>query len=59
MFADYIVLCGDDETDMTEYLETWRRASEERIMRISKAKDTSWTLTVDSIMTKEESRLIS
>ena len=26
MFADEIVLCGDDETDMTEYLETWRRA---------------------------------
>ena len=20
-----IVLCGDDETDMTEYLETWRK----------------------------------
>ena len=26
MFADDIVLCGDDETDMTEYLETWRKA---------------------------------
>ena len=26
MFADDIVLCGDDETVMTEYLETWRRA---------------------------------
>ena len=26
MFADAIVLCGDDETDMTEYLETWRKA---------------------------------
>ena len=25
MFADDIVLCGDDETDMTEYLETWRK----------------------------------
>ena len=22
MFADDIVLCGDDETDMTEYMET-------------------------------------
>ena len=22
VFADVIVLCGDDETDMTEYLET-------------------------------------
>ena len=30
MFADDIVLCGDDETDMTEYLETWRRALEDR-----------------------------
>ena len=30
MFADDIVLCGDDDTDMTEYLETWRRALEDR-----------------------------
>ena len=29
MFADDIVLCGDDETDMTEYLATWRRALED------------------------------
>ena len=36
MFADDIVLCGDDETDMTEYLETWRRALEDRGMRISR-----------------------
>ena len=35
MFADDIVLCGDDETDMTEYLETWRRQLEDRGMRIS------------------------
>ena len=59
MFADYIVLCGDDETDMTEYLETWRRVLEEIIMRISRPKDTSWTLTVDSILAKDESRLRS
>ncbi len=38
MFADDIVLCGDDETDMTEYLETWREALEERGMRISRPK---------------------
>ena len=38
MFADDIVLCGDDETDMTEYLETWRKALEERGMRISRPK---------------------
>ena len=35
MFADDIVLCGDDETDMAEYLETWRRALEDSAMRIS------------------------
>ena len=29
-------LYGDDETDMTEYLETWRRALEDRGMRISR-----------------------
>ena len=38
MFADDIVLCGDDETDMTEYLDTWRKALEERGMRISRPK---------------------
>ena len=38
MFADDIVLCGDDETDMTEYLETWRRALYDRGMRISRPK---------------------
>ena len=38
MFADDIVLCGDDETDMTEYLETWRNALEERGMRIRRPK---------------------
>ena len=39
MFADDIVLCGDDETDMTKYLETWTRALEDRGMRISKPKN--------------------
>ena len=38
MFADDIVLRGDDETDMTEYLETWRKALEERGMRSSRPK---------------------
>ena len=37
MFADDIVL-GDDETDMTKYLETWRRALGDRGMRISRPK---------------------
>ena len=31
-------LYGDDETDMTEYLETWRRSLEDRGMRISRPK---------------------
>ena len=38
MSADDIVLCGDNETDMTEYLDTWRKALEERGMRISRRK---------------------
>ena len=38
MLADHIVPCGDYETDMTEYLETWRNALEERRMRISRPK---------------------
>ena len=36
MFADDIVLCGDDETDTTEYFETWRRALEDRGIWISR-----------------------
>ena len=38
MFADDIALCSDDETDMTEYLDTWRKSLEERGMRISGPK---------------------
>ena len=38
MFADDIVLCGDDETYFTEYLESWRKVLEERGMRISGQK---------------------
>ena len=26
LFADDIVLCGDKDVDMTEYLESWRKA---------------------------------
>ena len=59
MFADDIVLCGDDETDMTEYLETWRRALEGRGMRISRPNPNSFTLNLDRIMAKEESRFRS
>ena len=61
MFADDIVLCGDGETDMTEYLETWRRALEDRGMRISHISRTKnpihCDLILDMIMAKEESRL--
>ena len=38
MFAYDIVLCDDDQTDMAEYLETWRRALGDRGMRISRPK---------------------
>ena len=41
MFADDIVLCGDDETDMTEYLETRRSALEDSGMMISRQKKTN------------------
>ena len=58
MFADDIVLCGDDETDMIEYLDTWRKALEERGMRISRPKIISWTLTLDRITAKKESRFL-
>ena len=30
MFADDVVLCGGNEVDMIEYLESWRKALEER-----------------------------
>ena len=38
MFAYDIVRCGDDEIDMSEYLETWRSALEDRGVRISRPK---------------------
>ena len=57
MFADDIVLCGDDETYMTEYLETWRKALEERGMRISRPKTQFMDLILDMIMAKEGSWL--
>ena len=57
MFADDIVLCGDGETDMTENLETWRNALEDRGMRISRPKTQFMDLILDMIMAKEESWL--
>ena len=38
MIADDIVLCGDKDVDMTEYLESWGKALEERRMRVSRPK---------------------
>ena len=38
LFADDIVLCGDKDVDMTEYLESWRKELEERGMRVSRPK---------------------
>ena len=38
LFADDIVLCGDKDVDMTEYLESWRKVLEERGMRVSRPK---------------------
>ena len=38
LFADDIVLGGDKDVDMTEYLESWRKALEERGMRVSRPK---------------------
>ena len=35
LFVDDIVLCGDKDADMTEYLESWRKALEETGMRVS------------------------
>ena len=38
LFAYDIVLCGDKDVDMTEYLESWRKALEERGMPVSRPK---------------------
>ena len=59
MFADDIVLCGDDDIDMTEYLENWRKHLEERGMRINRPKTHFMNFTFCSIMAKKESRLRS
>ena len=41
MFADNVVLGGGNEVDMTEYLESWRNAVEERGMRVGRPA-TQW-----------------
>ena len=38
MYAYDIAQCGDDETNMTEYSDTCKRALENRGMRISRSK---------------------
>ena len=35
MFADDSIHCGGNEADVTGYLESWRKALEDRGMRIS------------------------
>ena len=57
MFADDIALCGDDETDMTKYLETWRNALEKR--GISRPKTQFMDFNLGMIMVKKESGLRS
>ena len=42
LFADDIVLCGDKDVDMTEYLESWRKALEERGCRSEDRRPSSW-----------------
>ena len=41
VLADDVVLFGSNEVDMTEYLESWGKALEERGMRVSRPK-TQW-----------------
>ena len=41
MVADYVIMCGGNEVDMTEYLESWRKAPDERGMRVSRP-NTQW-----------------
>ena len=38
MFADDVVLCAGNEVDMTEYLESRRKALDERRMKVSRPK---------------------
>ena len=52
LFADDIVLCGDKDMDMTEYLESWRKALEERGMPVSRPK-TQFMDFLSNIMPKE------
>ncbi len=35
MHADDVVMCGGNVVDMTSYLESWRRALDERGLRVS------------------------
>ena len=39
VFADDVVLCGSNEVDMTEYLESWRKSLEESEMNVRHAVD--------------------
>ena len=53
MCAYDIAQCGDDETDMTEYSETWKRTLENRGMRIIRPKIQSINFTFGQYNGKE------
>ena len=38
VFADDVVMCGANEVDLKEYLESWRKALHEMGMRVSRPK---------------------
>ena len=38
LFADYVMLCGESRENLVTRLETWRRAMEDRGMRVSRQK---------------------
>ena len=38
MTGDDIALCGGKEVDITDYLDTWRNALEENVMRFIRTK---------------------
>ena len=43
VFADDVVMCGSNEVDMTEYLESWRKSLEESGRNVRHAVDkTQW-----------------
>ena len=52
LFADDIVLCGDKDMDMTEYLESWRKAWKRGECGSVERRPSSWIF-LSNIMPKE------